>query len=88
MGETFEVRLPDNPTTGYRWRLAEWDHGVLEAVRDAFTAPTAPQLGAGGEHVWEIATRASGQSPLVFALGRGWESASPARTFSLKVSVG
>jgi len=86
-GEVFEVRLAENPTTGYRWYLGEWDRSVLELARDEFRPPGTPRPGAGGEHVWEFAARAPGQCALRFAYRRGWESATPAKAFRLDVSV-
>ncbi len=86
-GESFDVRLPENPTTGYRWRIAEWDAAQLEVIRDEFRAPSTPVPGAGGEHDWVFRARASGTSLLRIVYARGWQSASPARTFTLNISI-
>jgi predicted secreted protein len=85
-GESFELRLAENPTTGHRWHLAEWDHSILEVTRAEFHPPDTPQAGAGGEHVWEFVARAPGTLSLRLAYRRGG-SASPAKAFSLHVSV-
>jgi inhibitor of cysteine peptidase len=86
-GETFEIRLSENPTTGYRWQLADWDRTVLDIRRDEFRPPGTAERGVGGKHVWEIAARAPGRTSLRLGYSRSWESGSPARTFSLDVSV-
>lgn len=86
-GDTFEVRLPENPTTGYRWRIAGWDPALLEAIRDEYRAPSAGAPGAGGEHIWAFIARAPGNGSLRLALARGWQSAAPIKTFTLNVSI-
>lgn len=83
----FVVRLAENPTTGYRWRLVAWDRAILELIRDEYLAPDPVRPGAGGEHIWEFVARAAGDCELRLAYGRGWEAAAPARTFSLQVVV-
>jgi inhibitor of cysteine peptidase len=86
-GEAFAVRLTENPTTGYRWDLADCDQSILEVARDEFHPPDAARYGAGGEHLWEFVARAPGHCVLRLVYRRRWESAGPARTFSLDVSV-
>jgi inhibitor of cysteine peptidase len=86
-GDVFEVRLAETPTTGYRWHLSDWDHSILEVTREEFHPPGTPRSGAGGEHVWEFVARAPGRLSLHWAYRRRWESGSPAKTFSLTVSI-
>jgi predicted secreted protein len=87
VGASFGVRLPENRTTGYRWRIQECDRESLEVVRDEFQAPATARAGAGGEHVWEFLARAPARSRLRLGLGRSWEPTALARTFELDVSV-
>jgi predicted secreted protein len=86
-GEMFEIRLSENPTAGFRWQVDDWDRAVLDIRRDEFRPPGTSEHGAGGEHRWEFAALAPGKISLRLAYGRSWESGSPARTFSLNVSV-
>lgn len=86
-GETFQTHLPENPTTGYRWRLDEWDSVLLEAVRDEYRPLGIPAVGAGGEHIWEFVAHAPGTVHLRFHSARSWENAEPAKSFSLHVVI-
>jgi inhibitor of cysteine peptidase len=86
-GEGFEIRLSENPTTGYRWQLDEWERAILELTRDEFHPPDLAPYGAGGEHGWRFVARAPGQTSLHLAYRRGQGSGAPARTFSLDVAV-
>lgn len=86
-GDSFQIRLPEKPTTGYRWELADWDKSVARKTRDQFSPPTTTQPGAGGEHVWEFVADAPGKTILRLDNRRAWETGSPAQSFSLKVQV-
>ena len=87
LGASFELRLTENPTTGYRWHMTKWDSAILEVAHDEFCPPKALTLGASGEHRWEFVARGLGNSPLQLAYYRGWESGTSVKTFSLDVSV-
>ena len=67
------VRLPENPTTGYRWR-PEVDGSRLELLDDDFRAGSE-QVGAGGEHTFVFRTLRPGPAALRLVRGRSWESA-------------
>lgn len=86
-GEAFQVRLAENPTTGYRWHLVDWDRSILDVTFDEFHPPGTSSYGAGGEHLWEFVALAPGQSLLQLAYRRPWEAATPGRSFSLRVAV-
>ena len=57
-GDTFQIKLNENPTTGYQWTL-ETTSG-LEIMSDNFLPPAPGLIGAGGIHEWDIKTTASG----------------------------
>jgi inhibitor of cysteine peptidase len=46
-GEPIVIRLEENPTTGYRWRLDEFPEGKLRVVSDEFKV-VHDAYGAGG----------------------------------------
>lgn len=71
VGDRVEIRLPENPTTGYRWELVS---GVIE-VLDSVLEPTpgsAGALGAGGTRV--LVVRVGDGDELVLELRRPWEA--------------
>lgn len=75
----FIVRLPSNPTTGYRWFLRE----VPDAIRplsSKYVKPAESNLlvGSGGEEVWRFrvtATPVPRQWKLHFVYARPFETA-------------
>ncbi len=84
--EEFEIVLPENPTTGFRWKFIEEGAPVCRLVGDEFDAGRAP--GAGGIHHWRFRAEQPGAGAIRMALGRSWRSAAdPAKSFTLPVSV-
>jgi inhibitor of cysteine peptidase len=92
-GETLEVRLSENPSTGYRWKEAEQSQAgsmnVLRKVDDAFESPPGQRVpGRPGTRILRFEATTSGGADLVLQYGRSWNSgAQPARTFRLRVRV-
>jgi inhibitor of cysteine peptidase len=87
-GEEFELVLPENPTTGHRWRVESAGAPVCAAVDDAYEAPHAAAPGRGGAHRWRFRCERAGTGVVALSLLRTWEKASPgARTFRIEVRV-
>ncbi len=86
-GDSFAIRLAENRTTGYRWKLGEWDQVVITNTSDKYVPPHIGVPGAAGEHVWEFSAGSPGHTTLRLEYRRSWESAPPAQTFSLTVTV-
>lgn len=47
VGETLEVTLPENATTGYRWAVDRLDPGIVEAHESKPIYPSGPTGSAG-----------------------------------------
>jgi inhibitor of cysteine peptidase len=84
-GERLEVRLPENRTTGYRWRLDDAADGVVALTDDRFEAPEG-RMGASGERVLHFSGRAPGAGAIRLVYGRPGAT-EPARSYSLRVRV-
>ena len=81
-GQQVVVRLPENPTTGYRWEPP----AGIEVVADEYNSPGGTAVGASGERVFTLAAFATGEAR--FELRRSWGSGSPERTFTLRITLG
>ena len=85
VGQKIEIRLPENPTTGFRWQLSAEDKAMCRLVSDSFGAPSGPP-GRGGEHVWIFQAAQPGECDIVLRLRRPWDaSTEPVQTFSIRV---
>jgi inhibitor of cysteine peptidase len=92
LGQRLVVRLPGNPTTGYRWSLVDSAGGVLklDGLPTYVAGETATNVvGAGGTETWTFATEREGQQHLCFEYRRPWEEQAslPAKVASYTVTV-
>jgi inhibitor of cysteine peptidase len=88
VGQMVELRLPENRSTGYRWRI-ESDGGPACHIVDA-GMPALPDggPGVGGMHLWRIEGAQAGQCNVALAYARPWETGvAPVRSFTLHVAV-
>jgi inhibitor of cysteine peptidase len=86
-GETFEVVLEGNPTTGYSWIVEAGDAGVVEVTGEPAFEPESDLVGAGGEFTFTFEGKAPGTTTLEMAYRRSFETAPPEQTFSVTVTV-
>jgi inhibitor of cysteine peptidase len=86
VGERVRITLPENRTTGYRWRVGGGCAGIL-AVEDDEAKAGSGVPGAGGERIWVFAAKAEGQCELRFELARSWEESATGKVVSFPVAV-
>ena len=90
-GQTLLVRLPSNPTTGYRWVYVEPKDAVLrvDGPSSYEAAPSAGNIaGAGGTEIWKLAPLKAGQQQLRFEYRRPWEQdVAPSQVATFAVTV-
>ncbi len=93
VGQVLEVRLAENPTTGFRWQVAAAGDPACVLVEDVAEHGSGPP-GRGGEHAWRFRAARPGESEITLHYRRPWESgeggeagAPPARSFTLRVRV-
>ena len=73
VGETYEIALDSNPTTGYGWQVEynDWD---LELVEQRFEPESdSDVVGAGGKEVFVFRGRTVSSGDVVFTYKRSWE---------------
>jgi inhibitor of cysteine peptidase len=91
LGDMLEVRLSENPSTGYRWTQPQgfssgWTT-ILKQVDDTFDSP-ASVPGRSGTRVLRFESIGTGDADLLMQYRRSWDKdAEPARSFRLHVRV-
>lgn len=85
VGESFELRLSENPTTGYCWQLRLPVGPFLEVEDDSFAGPHGT-FGAGGLHIWRFRAAEKGVARLEIENRRSWEP-EPVETFEVAIEV-
>jgi len=90
-GQDLVVRLPSNPTTGFRWIYVEPKDAVLRVDGPSTfeaTQSSGGAVGAGGTEIWKLAPFKPGQQQLRFEYRRPWEQGvAPAQIATYAVTV-
>ena len=74
-GDTFEIKLESNPTTGYSWRLAESPSGTIQNISNVYEPrkTSGNIVGSGGTEIWTFKAVSKGNIILNFEYARPWE---------------
>lgn len=65
-GETFEIVIDSNPTTGYHWELiGELDVNVIQLVSRDYIQDEPVKPGSGGVDVWTFQAVSAGQVQII-----------------------
>ena len=85
VGDLTTVRLPESPTTGYRWQ-PDFDVAALRLVDDRSEGASSAR-GAGGDRVLVFEAVRPGPAKLRLEKKRSWESGDPIEEFSVELDV-
>jgi inhibitor of cysteine peptidase len=85
VGETAELRLPENTTAGFSWTVVSDGAPVCSVTGEERVGHASPP-GAGGEHVFRLRALKAGEASVELVYRRTWEAA-PARRFTLRLRV-
>ena len=85
IGDMLILKLPENPTTGYRW-VVQTTNNLAQVGDDFFTDAVA--AGAGGERCLRFAAQSQGEAHIVASLQRSWEAGKvPHSVFKVVVDI-
>jgi len=87
VGDTVILRLPENPTTGYRWTLEKDGSPVCSKIGDSFVPPADSRPGSPGTHEWRFRAEKPGAAAVEMRLIRKWNGDSATRSFALRLLV-
>ena len=86
-GDTFEVSLPENASTGYQWSVARLPDTV-ELLDDDVVNPTPIVPGAQGLHRFKFVVHGPTSGRVALELRRSWEQASePEDDFEVRIAT-
>ena len=86
VGQVMELRLAENPTTGYRWTFVTNGAPACLVVSERFDTSAGPP-GQGGEHAWQIKGALVGECDVTMHYARSFQPDAPTRSFALHVRV-
>ena len=91
VGQTINLRLEANPSTGFGWEVSQVDTKLLAQEGDKNYAPASqnkPVAGGGGWEVFRFAVQQKGETTLKLIYHRSWEKGvEPAKTFEVKIQI-
>lgn len=87
-GQMLILRLPSNPSTGYRWELLESAGSQLRSLGpEVYSSPDGDAvIGAQGHSTWRFQAAAAGEGHLRLVYQRPWEQ-EPVEHFECPVRV-
>lgn len=89
-GQQFILRLPSNPTTGFRWLLRDTAPQVLQSLGpEVYTNPEdAGLVGSAGISTWRFQVAQAGEGRLALTYERPWEvGVAPAQRFDCLIKA-
>jgi predicted secreted protein len=87
-GDTLEIVLQGNPTTGYIWEVKPGSEALLKQKGDPTFTPDSKALGSEGRMTFKFDVVAVGKGSLVLLYRRTFEpEARPLRTFGIRIVV-
>ncbi len=89
-GQTLELSLSSNRTTGFSWSIAgSPDPNILVKTSSEYVPNAAPSqvVGSGGIEHWVFQAIGSGNTQLSLVYARSGQSVQPSNTYSLKIQV-
>lgn len=87
VGEFLSITLEGNPTTGYKWQVAEYEDAVLEQQGEGTYTPAGKALGGGGSYLFRFEAVGKGETTLRLIYFRPFESKPPIKTFEVTITV-
>lgn len=87
-GETFELVLPSNPSTGYHWDIiTESDENILQFVEQNYVAEQPILAGSGGVEVWTFRAISAGDTTIELGYYPPGDDTEPEETVIFSIQV-
>lgn len=87
-GETFDIVLPSNPSTGYHWNIIpELDENTLQFVGQNYKAEQPVMPGSGGVEVWTFRAVSAGDTTIALGYYPPDNETDPEETITFSVQV-
>ena len=88
IGNTFQVVVEGNPTTGFLWEIEQIDEEYLQLSGEPVYEPTGNLTGSGGEYTYQIKALKSGETVLKMVYHRPWvKGAAFAKIYELHIQI-
>lgn len=87
-GETFDLVVPSNPSTGHHWNIIpELDGNIVEFAEQNFFADQPGAVGSGGMEAWTFRAVSAGETTIVLGYYPPGNETDPEETVTFSVRV-
>jgi predicted secreted protein len=87
-GETFDIVLPSNSSTGYRWKLVgELDENMVQLVGQDYIPQQPVMPGSGGVDIWTFSAVSVGDTTIVLGYYPPSSETEPDETVTFSIHV-
>jgi inhibitor of cysteine peptidase len=88
LGDTLELRLPSNPTTGYMWYVEKGSTPLLRLAHQSQAEATEPGVGRPVFQVFKFEPKRGGEGVLRLHYVRSWEPPTPEdERFDVRITI-
>ncbi len=72
-GDKFNIKVPSNPTTGYKWELTCKINKCIELVKSEYNKEEQSNnmIGSGGEETWTFLSKVAGKTYILLRYKKG-----------------
>jgi inhibitor of cysteine peptidase len=89
VGTQVRIELPENPTTGYQWKVCDLNGEALALKSDDYVPGHPSAIGGGGIRQFVFEVMSPGETKLCLKNMRAWEGEEAAvKTFAVTILVG
>ncbi len=87
-GDSFYIKLEENPSTGFTWHFATADDEMVVLDSDQFIPPKTEDLvGAAGMHEYKFLAFKAGETMVKFDYYQDWEPENIEKTYVYSIKV-
>jgi len=90
VGQKFQVLLPSNQTTGYKWEINSISEGAIEQTKNEYKLSNKYSnqniVGAGGEEIWTFKVIKIERSRIKMKYLKSWDKTAVANEFNITIN--
>ena len=87
LGSSIVIKLPENPSTGFRWKVIETNNEILRLIDSNFSLASDSGVGGGGTRTFILRTLKEGPTKFGLKLLQEWEPQSFVDSFEIMIHV-
>jgi inhibitor of cysteine peptidase len=87
LGNLIVIQLPENPTTGFRWKVIEINNNIIVQKDSNFSISSNSGIGGGGTRTFSLTAIGEGCTKVKLKLLREWEPQNFVDSFEVTIFI-